>query len=208
MYVRNLRKPSPTKNVIKFSSPKNNDMILCESRLEFDACFHLEYSKDVISFSSQPTGFYYELDGKNNPYTPDFLVHLRDGSRQYWEVKPRHVAQKPEFQLKFMAQQSAAIALGETLNLVTSRQIRLNPILNNLKLMHAYHGFYQITKLQTDIIALVWRLGTVPLQGVALELDLPLAEAKSSVLPLLAKGELVADLKSAVFGTETVLTVG
>nr|WP_159063849.1 TnsA endonuclease N-terminal domain-containing protein [Thaumasiovibrio occultus] len=131
MYNRNLRKPNPTKNVFKFSSQKNREMVLCEGSLEFDACFHFEYSKDVLSFTSQPTGFYYHFCEKQNPYTPDFLVHYRDGSHQFWEVKPRAKAQNSSFRAKFEARQRAAKELGETVCLVTERQIRLNPLLNN-----------------------------------------------------------------------------
>ncbi|QLE83954.1 hypothetical protein FLM48_01930 [Shewanella sp. Scap07] len=43
MYIRNLRKPSPNKNVFKFASAKVSETIMCESTLEFDACFHHEY---------------------------------------------------------------------------------------------------------------------------------------------------------------------
>lgn len=47
MYNRNLRKPHPNKNIFKFSSAKNSSVVMCESTLEFDACFHLEYSPSI-----------------------------------------------------------------------------------------------------------------------------------------------------------------
>ena len=47
MYIRNLRKPSPNKNVFKFASTKISDVIMCESTLEFDACFHHEYKDET-----------------------------------------------------------------------------------------------------------------------------------------------------------------
>lgn len=37
MYIRNLRKLSPNKNVFKFASAKASETIMCESTLEFDA---------------------------------------------------------------------------------------------------------------------------------------------------------------------------
>ncbi len=55
MYIRNLRKPSPSKNIYKFASRKNHSTIMCESGLEFDAYFHLEFSPSIASFESQPT---------------------------------------------------------------------------------------------------------------------------------------------------------
>ena len=57
MYVRNLRKPSPVKNLFRFASTKSSELIMCESSLEFDACFHLEYNEDILTFQSQPEGF-------------------------------------------------------------------------------------------------------------------------------------------------------
>jgi len=43
MYVRTL-KQSQVKNISKFMSLKNDSIIRTESMLEFDMCFHLEYS--------------------------------------------------------------------------------------------------------------------------------------------------------------------
>lgn len=206
MYNRNLRKPNPTQNVYKFASSKNGEMILCESSLEFDTCFHLEYSKDVVSYLTQPTGFYYEFEGKSPPYTPDFLVKFLNGSQCFWEVKPRIQAQEVSFQDKFSAKKCAAAELGYKLNLVTDRQIRLNPILNNLKLIHAHSGYYELTKIQSQIIKIVWNLGEAPLHYVADSLDLPIPNAKASVLQLLAIGELFADLSASEFGIDTVLS--
>ncbi len=74
MSIRNLRKPSPNKNVFKFASEKVGKAIMCESTLEFDACFHNEYNNAIESYGSQPEGFKYNFEGKSLPYTPDTLV--------------------------------------------------------------------------------------------------------------------------------------
>jgi hypothetical protein len=60
-------KPSPNKNVFKFASAKVNDVVICESTIEFDACFHHEYNDDIKSFDSQPEGFKYEFNGNIYP---------------------------------------------------------------------------------------------------------------------------------------------
>lgn len=49
-------------------------VIRVESSLEYDACFHLEYSKDITSFVSQPCGVEYVLNGIKRPFFPYFLV--------------------------------------------------------------------------------------------------------------------------------------
>lgn len=119
MYVRNLRKPSATKNVYKFASSKNRSVILCESSLERDCCYHLEYSKDVISFQSQPEGFYYSSGNKRCPYTPDFLVRNQDGSEYYLEVKPLAKTFSEDFKRSFALKRIAAQHQGKPLVLVT-----------------------------------------------------------------------------------------
>jgi hypothetical protein len=85
MYIRNLRKPSPNKNVFKFASTKISDVIMCESTLEFDACFHHEYNDAIESYGSQPEGFKYQFRGKILPYTPDALIAYFDGVEKYHE---------------------------------------------------------------------------------------------------------------------------
>ncbi|WP_238131119.1 Tn7 transposase TnsA N-terminal domain-containing protein [Vibrio cincinnatiensis] len=113
MYVRNLRKPSATKNVYKFASSKNRSVILCESSLERDCCDHLEYSKDVVSFQSQPEGFYYSSGNKLCPYTPDFLVRNLDGSEYFLEVKPLNKTFPEDFKKAFASTRIAAQKLGK-----------------------------------------------------------------------------------------------
>jgi hypothetical protein len=88
MYIRNLRKPAPNKNVFKFASAKVGEAIMCESSLEFDACFHHEYNENVKCFRSQPEGFYYSFEGKKLPYTPDAIIYNNDGSVILHEYKP------------------------------------------------------------------------------------------------------------------------
>ncbi|WP_330960723.1 hypothetical protein [Photobacterium sp. 53610] len=39
-----------------------NQVMTVESYLEFDTCFHLEYSPQVTSFIAQPEGFFYRFD--------------------------------------------------------------------------------------------------------------------------------------------------
>ncbi len=55
MYRRHL-KHSRVKNLFKFVSAKMNTVFTVESSLEFDTCFHLEYSSTVKEFETQPLG--------------------------------------------------------------------------------------------------------------------------------------------------------
>jgi len=73
MYRRNLRY-SRVKNLYKFASPKMNTVYTVESSLEFDTCFHLEYSPSIIQFEAQPLGYKYQFVSHNQILTFDFHV--------------------------------------------------------------------------------------------------------------------------------------
>jgi hypothetical protein len=107
MYIRNLRKPSPNKNVFKFASAKISGVIMCESTLEFDACFHHEYNDEIESYGSQPEGFKYEFMGKSLPYTPDTLIVYKNDVEKYHEYKPKSKTTSPLFREKFVARRQA-----------------------------------------------------------------------------------------------------
>jgi hypothetical protein len=51
-----------------------DSIMTVESALEFDTCFHFEYSPKITSFEAQPEGYYYNYLDKKLPYTPGFLV--------------------------------------------------------------------------------------------------------------------------------------
>ncbi|WP_076538389.1 TnsA endonuclease N-terminal domain-containing protein [Shewanella sp. UCD-KL21] len=194
MYIRNLRKPSPNKNVFKFASAKVSETIMCESTLEFDACFHHEYNETIETFGSQPKGFYYCFEGKRLPYTPDALLHYIDGTTKFHEYKPYSKTFDPIFRAKFVAKKEAAQALGTELILVTDKQIRVNPILNNLKLLHRYSGIYGVTDIQRELLQLIRHSGKIQLDDVADEYELSVGETRSFLYSLINKGLLEADL--------------
>lgn len=197
MYIRNLRKPSPNKNVFKFASTKANRVIMCESSLEFDACFHHEYNDLVAEFGSQPEGFKYQYAGKTLPYTPDALILYKDLSRKFHEYKPYSKISDPLFRDKFVAKRKASMEqLGIELILVTDRQIRVNPILNNFKLLHRYSGVYGVTVLQKELLKFIQRSNMIKLNDISVRFGLPLGETRASLYSLIHKGLLKVDLGS------------
>jgi len=194
MYIRNLRKPSPNKNVFKFASTKIGNAIMCESTIEFDACFHHEYNDAIISYGTQPEGFKYEFRGKSLPYTPDTLVLYADNIEKYHEYKPYNQISNPIFREKFAAKKEASLRLGRDLILVTDRQIRVNPILNNLKLLHRYSGVYGINNIQHELLNIIRKSGSIKLNDASSQLGLTIGEARSFLFSLIHKGFLKADL--------------
>jgi len=196
MYIRNLRKPSPNKNVFKFASAKISDAIMCESTLEFDACFHHEYNDEIESFGSQPEGFKYQFNGKILPYTPDALILYKDGVEEYHEYKPYSKIPPPLFREKFKAKRAASLMLGRELILVTERQIRVNPILNNFKLLHRYSGVYGVNDTQQKLLKCIQQSGIIKFNDISNQFNLPVGEARSFLYALIHKGVVKADLDS------------
>ncbi|MGB3599041.1 MAG: TnsA endonuclease N-terminal domain-containing protein, partial [Marinomonas sp.] len=138
MYIRNLRKPSPNKNIYKFVSRKNRSTVMCESGLEFDACFHLEFSPSIVSFESQPTGIEYQADTKARRYTPDFKIVKNTGETEFIEIKPERIHSTQKFRDEFEYKRAGYSALGYKLILVSEKQIRNGNLLPNLKILHRY----------------------------------------------------------------------
>ncbi|ELB2758294.1 Tn7 transposase TnsA N-terminal domain-containing protein [Vibrio alginolyticus] len=189
MYVRNLRKPSANKNVYKFVSSKNGCTVMCESSLEYDCCYYLEYSDDVVSYQSQPKGYSFSYQGKEHPYTPDFLVHKKDGTSYLIEVKPLSKTFQPEFQDKFRQNQFMANELGTSLLLVTDRQIRNEVHLNNLKLVHRYSGCIENSSHLERVWSAVNQSSSICIKVLSEILNLTIGEVFASVLRLIGLGK-------------------
>ena len=138
MYSRKKRKSSPIMNRYKFASQKMGKSILVDEKHEFDFCFILEYSDEVLSYEAQPKALYYDFSGRRYRYTADFLVHYRNGTQQLIEVKPRSSINDPEFREKFDLRKLAAADAGQELILVTDKQIKEGFRLNNYKQLHRH----------------------------------------------------------------------
>lgn len=174
---------------------------MCESSLEFDACFHHEYNDCIEMFGSQPEGFYYYFEGKRLPYTPDTIVHFIDGTVKFHEYKPYSKTFDPIFRAKFLAKKAAAQSLGADLILVTERQIRVNPILNNLKILHRYSGVYGLSDIQVELLNLIKKTGKISVNDVAAKQSLALGEIRSHLYSLMHKGLVKANLSQDDLGS-------
>jgi len=140
-------KASAVKNICKFPSTKSFggpshlsfNMILVESLLEKDYCFHLEFDSNVLQYFPQPRKFFLSSQTLcNRAYTPDFVVHYRDGRKAYIEVKKDSSALDKPYLLKL---ELAAIEMerdGYEFRLVEESQIRIEPLLSNLKRLQRY----------------------------------------------------------------------
>ena len=204
MYRRHL-KHSRVKNLFKFVSAKMNTVFTVESSLEFDTCFHLEYSPAVKAFEAQPEGSYYAFEGRDCPYTPDFRVVDQQGNASLIEVKPSDKVADPDFLQRFPIKQQKAFELSSPLKLVTERQIRIDPILGNLKLLHRYSGFQSFTPLHMQLLGLVKDLGRVSLARLSGSTGAPPEDVLATALSLIARGLIHSDLTEHEMGFSSIV---
>ena len=203
MYRRQL-KHSRVKNLFKFVSAKMNQVMTVESYLEFDTCFHLEYSSAISSFAAQPEGFIYRFSERDLPYTPDFQIVENDLSK-WIEVKPFAKTQHPDFLQRFKAKQKKAQELGIPLILVTEKQIRVNPVLNNLKILHRYSGFQSLTAMHIQLLSLVKSIGKISVCDAASQLGVEPCLMVKTAFSMVSSGILSADLVNDELGLHSVI---
>lgn len=182
-----------------------NRVLTVESSLEFDACFHFEYTSTVSSYEAQPEGFYYSFGDKQLPYTPDFLVFDEARGSRFIEVKPCTELESEEFREKFRGRQRSALEHGIPLFLVTDKQIRVDPILCNLKLLHRYSGLKTLTPLHLMLLDIVRKSGKVRVQDLVHETGEPISAVLTSVISWLAIGEMSSDLSSGKLGVDSIV---
>jgi len=109
---------------------------------------------------------------------------------------------------RFPLKQQRAIELSSPLKLVTEKQIRIDPILGNLKLLHRYSGFQSFTPLHMQLLGLVQKLGRVSLLRLSDSIDAPPEEVLASALSLIARGIMQSDLTVQKIGISSFVWAG
>lgn len=110
-----------------------------ESLLERDYIYLLEIDPDVLSFYGQPFKISYTLNAKQRKYTPDFFVQRRN-EKQVIEVKPASKASSDKNLSLFQKVAPICEEEGWKFIVVTDEMIRIQPVLNNVKLLYKYSG--------------------------------------------------------------------
>lgn len=137
----------------KFPSLKMNRAVWWESQLERDYIYYLEIDRDVISYKEQPLKVRYVYDREIHLYTPDFLV-VKPDKKQVVEVKDEESANKEEYKLLFKLVAPILFKEGYEFVLVTDKEIRVDPVLSNIKLLNKYSRTVISSKHQIDAYAL------------------------------------------------------
>ena len=138
MRVRAFKNRGSTTKVIgKFPSLKTGKTVWWESQIERDMIYLLEFDSGVLTYREQPLRIQYQFNGKLHLYTPDFLAERKE-KRQLIEVKPEDKATEPENVARFRAIFSRCYEEGYEFVLATDSFIRMQPRLDNIKLLWRY----------------------------------------------------------------------
>lgn len=122
----------------KFPSLKLNRMVHWESMLERDAIFHFEYHPLVVHYQEQPSiEFFYDKQGEQHRYFPDFRLSFRDSEDLYIEVKPSRLLTTKVTRDKLQAIAKRFEEQDRRFRVMTEHDIRREPLLTNLKRIHA-----------------------------------------------------------------------
>jgi hypothetical protein len=135
--ARRLTNATPNKVIGRFPSAKMGRVVWWESQIERDYIYLLEIDPDVVAYKEQPFRVKLELLGSPRSYVPDFLV-VRKSRKQIVEVKPAEKLTSEENSLLFPVMRQIAAEHRYEYMVVTDRMIRVQPRLNNIKLLFRY----------------------------------------------------------------------
>lgn len=123
-----------------FPSMKTGMSITWESTLERDALYLFEFSPGVRSYREyQIQEIYYDDAGNPKRYYPDFVLELTNGTEVLVEVKPEARLKQTAVRKKMEQIAARFQACGRPFLILTDRDIRRLPRLENLK-HFAYHA--------------------------------------------------------------------
>jgi hypothetical protein len=135
--ARDITNKGSKKIIGKFPSYLMGIIVMWESKLERDFLYLLEFDLDVLSYTGQPMRILYSCAGKVRRYTPDFLV-VRKHKRQIIEVKPLNRVSKGDNEQRFRIISQVCRTHGYEFKIVTDANIRVQPRLDNIKLLWKY----------------------------------------------------------------------
>lgn len=137
--ARSIHKKGRKNAIGSFMSAKMQVLVEWESQIERDFMYYLEFDDDVKSYTSQPTRYRYTREDKYKYHFPDFEIFRYSTSRRkFVEIKPLRVTKKTEFIEKTVAIKAQMQKDGFDYSVVTDSQLRVEPILSNLKLLYRY----------------------------------------------------------------------
>lgn len=204
-------KHSTFKSIFRFPSIKMGKVCgihscssTVESSLEFAACYHFEYSPDVKSFESQPITYQYYFNDRLCKYTPDFRLLFIDKRKPVFiEIKPFKRTSKDKFRLRFKQKQLVAEQMNMRLLIITEKEICVEPLLENLKILHRYAVHDEISEHQDILLSMISELGTIRIEQAMTLINLPKEAVFVAVMGLLAKHRLKCEIDKVSIDSNT-----
>jgi hypothetical protein len=194
--VRGITNAGYKKVIGKFPSLKMNTTIWWESQIERDYIYLLEIDPSVITYKGQPFCVSYNDGGTQRTYTPDFWVQRLD-RQQVVEVKPLSKVNSEENLIKFRHITVECQKLGMEFVVVTDTMTRIQPKLDNIKLLYKYARCPLELQLLLECQRYFVCTEPKPLKQVCLEME-PKGISKNHLFKLLYFGFLSTDLMQPI----------
>jgi len=137
MPVRKIPRFGAQKNIGKFSSVKTGRVAWFESLLERDYMYLLDYELAISYWVEQPLKIRFGDNGRTCAYTPDFEVH-RQSKKQIIEVKAKKQVDSGDWDSLFSTATFICEQEGYEFLVLTEEVIRMQPRLENVKLLWKY----------------------------------------------------------------------
>ena len=141
--------PMPRRKAPSF---KSGAVVHCESAQEEEAVARFEACPSVTKITAQPVRIAYEHEGKKRNTTPDFKLTLVDGLEIYVEVK--HTTQAMTMADVLEARAVGSAAQGLDYRVITDRWIRVEPLLENIRILQRWRGATRVSRDRLDLLAL------------------------------------------------------
>jgi hypothetical protein len=199
MPVRNPLKNSgrPGYGVPSEKKGKTEALVHCESGIERDYAYLLNYDPQVVSYEEQPVKIAYIFEQKERFYTPDFAVYWSQGPPSLVECKPTSRLNDPENLQKWTAVRLWCDRHGYTFLLVTDVALKKwSVVLDNIKSM-AGHAHQRITPQAKEYLLKIVQVENRALSVAEVVERATLLEprvVRSCLWHLLYTGELFTDL--------------
>ena len=201
-----------------FDSLKTGSVHMCESTLETDFCYHLEFDPLVKSYDAQPVKLFYNNEkGRRTRYVPDFHVtYTKQGSLEHsrestlFEIKEKVelVQNKNDLALRFKIAEEHCTKIKSQFVVHTEDFIR-SPKLKTYKFLYRYLAKDSAPKLRFDIMEIARRLETFQVQELIDSIDgdaVIKGKSLSNVWHLVANHHLHTDWNTKLTNA-TVLTI-
>ncbi len=185
------------------------DMVNCESGIERNYAYLLNYDPQVVSYEEQPCKIAYFFEQKERFYTPDFAVYWRQGLPSLVECKPASKLDDPENLRKWTAARLWCTVHKYTFSLITDKSLlKYSVVLDNIKAM-AGHAHQRITPQAKDYLLRIVQAENGALSVAELVERASLLKpcvVRSCVWHLLYTRELYTDLTIPLHVNDTIVS--